>query len=334
MTVKIFITGATGFIGSHLLGRLAEKGHELCCLARSTSRTETLRQVGAKVITGDVTDKQSLLDGMKGCDAVVNLANFFDFWAPDRRVYRDVNVVGTRNVMEAAIATEIAKIIHVSTVAIYGNAKWPVTEASELGVECPSEYAQTKREGDIVAWELYREKHLPLVMIFPGGVIGPGDNKAAGRYVSNLIRGKMPAQVVTGSVFPWVHVRDVAEAIVLALEKGGNIGEKYLIVAENLTFGEINRTLSELSGRKLPGLTLPDSVAIALAHVLTGLANLTKRPPALDMAIDQIRLMKQGFLADGSKAARELGLLYTPIRLALEDEVKSVKSAGQHPAGT
>lgn len=327
-TLKIFITGGTGFIGTHLVRRLAQDRHQLYCLARSTSRTETLRQIGAKVIPGDVTDKQSLLDGMRGCDWVVNLANFFDFWTLDRGVYRDVNIVGTRNVMETAIALGISKVVHVSTAAIYGNAKWPITEASEVGVRCASEYAQTKRAGDLVAWELYRERNLPLVMIYPGGVIGPDDHKASGRYVSNIIRGKMPAQVLTGSDFPWVHVRDVAEAIVLALEKNGNIGEKYLIVAENLTFGDINRMLSELSGVTLPRLTLPDPLTIAMAHVLTGLANLTRRPPMLDMAIDQIRLMKQGFQVDGGKAVRDLGLSYTPIRVALEDEIRSARNGG------
>jgi len=332
--VKIFITGGTGFIGTHLVRRLAKDRHQLYCLARPTSRTETLRQMGAKVIPGDVTDKQSLLDGMRGCDSVVNLANFFEFWAPDRRIYRDVNILGTRNMMEAAIATGASKVIHVSTVAIYGNAKWPITEASEVGVRCPSEYAQTKRTGDLVGWEMYRKGDLPLVMIYPGGVIGPDDHKAAGRYVSNLIRGKMPAQVLTSSVFAWVHVRNVAEAIVLALEKSGNIGEKYLIVAENLTFGDINRMVSELSGGKLPRLTLPDSLTIALAHVLTGLANLTKSPPLLDLAIDQIQLMKQGCQADGSKAMKDLGLSYTPIRLALEDEIRSVRSGGLHSVGS
>jgi dihydroflavonol-4-reductase len=143
----------------------------------------------------------------------------------------------------------------------------------------------------------------------------------------------MPAQVLTNSVFPWVHVRDVAEAIVLALEKNGNIGEKYLIVAENLTFGDINKMLSELSGRKLPRLTLPDSLTIALAHVLTGLANLTRSAPMLDMAIDQMRLMKQGFQVNGSKAVRDLGLSYTPIRVALEDEVRSLRNEGLHSVG-
>jgi dihydroflavonol-4-reductase len=326
--MKIFITGGTGFIGTHLVRRLAKDGHQMCCLARATSRTETLLEIGAKVIPGDVTDKESVVEGMKGCDSVVNLANFFELWTPDPRIYSDVNILGTQNVMEAAIAASVSKVIHVSTVATYGNAKWPITEASEIGARCPSKYAQTKRAGDLIAWELYHKKGLPLVMIYPGGVLGPDDHKAAGRYVSNLVRGKMPAQVLTSSLFAWVHVRDVAEAIALALEKTGNIGEKYIIVAENRTFGDMNQMIRELSGGKLPRLALPDSLTIALAHVVTRLADLTKKPPMLDLAIDQINLMKQGFEADGSKAVKDLGLSYTPIRLALKDEISAARSGG------
>lgn len=330
--MTIFITGATGFIGTHFIRRIARGQHRLRCLARPASRTETLREVGAEVVVGDVTNRQSLADGMRGCDWVVNLANFFEFWAPGHRVYHDVNVAGTRNVMETAIAEKVSKVVHVSTVAVYGNAKWPITEASELGIQCPSEYARTKRAGDEIAWELYRKGNLPLVVIYPAGVLGPDDDKAAGRYVSNLVRGKMPAQILTRRVFPWVDVRDVAEAIARALEKDGNIGEKYLLAAENLTFGDFNRTLAELSGMKLPGMTLPDSVTVGLAYAATGLANLTKKPPMLDLAIDQILMMKQGFQADGTRAARELGFSYTPIRLALQDEVRSVRRVAAGPA--
>jgi len=327
--MKIFVAGSTGFIGTHVVRRLAAGGHQMHCLARPTSRTETLREVGATIVPGDVTNKESVLAGMSGCDAVVDLANFFEFWAPNARVYRDVNIVGTRNVMESAITARVAKVVHVSSVVIYGNAKWPITEASEVGARCPSKYAQTKREGDLASWELCQEGNLPLVMVYPGGVLGPDDSKAAGRYVSNLIRGKMPAQVLTRSVFPWVHVRDVAEAIVRALEKPGNIGEKYIIVSENLTFGEMNRMVRDVSSVKLPTLTLPDAVTIALAHFVTALADLTKKPPMLDLSIDQIRVMKQGFRADGSKAARDLGISYAPIRVAIEEEIRAT-TRGSH----
>ncbi len=330
--MKVFVTGGTGFIGTHLVPRLARDGHRLCCLARPASRTEALRASGADIVLGDVTDKRSLLDGMRACDWVVNLANFFEFWTRHPRTYHDVNVVGTQNVMEAAMAAGASKVVHVSTLAIYGNANWPVTEASEPGDLCASRYARTKRAGDDVAWALYRRSGLPLVMVYPGAVLGPDDGKAAGRYIANLVRGRMPAQVLTDRVFPWVHVQDVAEAIVLALEKNGNVGQKYVIAAESRTFGEINRMVSELSGKRLPRVTLPDSMAIASAHLCTWLADLIKRPPLLDLAIDEMRLLAQGCQADGSKASKELGLSYTPIRRALEDEIGSMKAPHVSPS--
>ena len=103
--MKTFITGATGFIGTHLVKRLAQTEHELICLVRKTSDVQTLKELGIPVITGDVTDKDSVLEGMRGCDWVVNLANIYTFWEPDKQVYTDVNVGGTRNVMECALET-------------------------------------------------------------------------------------------------------------------------------------------------------------------------------------------------------------------------------------
>ncbi|KPJ61575.1 MAG: hypothetical protein AMJ46_00240 [Latescibacteria bacterium DG_63] len=331
--MKIFVTGGTGFIGKHLVRRLSQTEHEIVCLVRETSDIRALQDANVGLVRGDVTDKDSLLKGMAGCDWVVNLANLFEFWVPNRKAYQEVNVEGTRNVMEAAIATGSLKIVHVSTAAVFGNAKWPVTEASEMGPKCFSEYARTKREGDLVVWELYQHKQLPVVMVYPGAVVGPDDPKAAGRYFRNLVLGMMPAQVLTGSVFPWVHVADVAEAILLVLETEGNIGETYLLVAENLTFGDINRILSDISGRTLPRLALPDSLTIAGAFFFTWLANLTKRPPVLDMSIDQMRLMRHGLRADGSKANTDLGLSYRPIRSALEEVVQQLVPSEPHSGG-
>jgi dihydroflavonol-4-reductase len=322
--MRIFVTGGTGFIGRQFMRRLGGTGHETRCLVRATSDVRELQQAGIGMIQGDVTDKSSLLVGMDGCDWVVNLANLFEFWVPDRRAYHDVNVKGTKNVMEAAIEKGISKIVHVSTMAVYGDAEWPVTETSEMGSRCFSEYARKKREGDLAVWDLYRQGRLPVVMVYPGGVLGPDDPKATGRYVRNLLEGRMPAQVLTASVFPWVHVADVAEAILSALETEGNIGEKYFLVAENLTFGEINGMLSEISGKRLPGMKLPDALTMMMARLLTLLADLTGRPPFLDMSTDQMSLMKEGLHADGSKAERSLGLTYIPIRSALEEVVKAM----------
>jgi nucleoside-diphosphate-sugar epimerase len=219
----------------------------------------------------------------------------------------------------------IRKVILVSTVAAYGNAEWPITEKSRLGPDCPSEYARTKRAGETIAWELYKAKRLPLVVIYPGAVIGANDPKATGRYIRNIARGHLPAQIVTHSTFPFVHVKDVCEAILLALEKEGNVGEKYIVAKHNLTFGELNKMICGLAGSKPPLIKMPDPLALLTAYVLTGLANLIRKPPIWDMSIDQISLMEQGFRVNGSKAERELGLTYTRLRDGIEEAIISYR---------
>jgi dihydroflavonol-4-reductase len=322
--MKIFVTGGTGFIGSHLVKCLAETEHELVCLARKTSDVSTLKELGVTIAWGDVTDKGSLLRGMQGCDWVANLANLFVLWVPDERIYHEVNVEGTRNVMEAALETGVSKVVHVSSAAVWGKVESLITEGTPMAAQRASEYARTKYEGDRIAWRLHEERGLPLVMIYPSAVIGPDDPKALGRYIKNLVRHKMPAQVLTGAGFSFVYVGDVCQAIVQALEKEGNFGEKYLVSGANLTFGELNRLIGDVAGIWLPPLRLPDAVTSLNATLLTALSKLTKRPPWLDLSVDQVALMKQGFVVDASKAERELGLRYTPIRSALEETIASL----------
>ena len=177
--------------------------------------------------------------------------------------------------------------------------------------------------GDLIAWELCKTKGLPLVMVYPGGVLGPDDPKSTGEYIQNIINGRMPVTVFNDVPFPWVHVRDVAEVIARAAEKQDNIGEKYLAVGQNLTFGQINQLISEISGVALPRLKMPASLARVNALLLTLLADVLKKPPLLGMAVDQIRTMKEGAEVDGSKAERELGIAYTPIRVAIEEAIAS-----------
>jgi len=324
--MKILVTGATGFIGSHLVRRLKQTGHQLFCLVRKNSDIRLLEELGAMLVIGDVTDKSSLLQGMKGCDWVMNLANVYSFWEPDKRIYTRVNVEGTRNVMECALETGISKVVHTSSVVIFGKPQdIPFTEESPVGPVWFSEYARTKYSGDLIAWEFYEKKKLPLVMIYPAGVLGAGDPKATGKYIQNLLRRRLPATVFDDSIFTFVHVKDVAEAIVRAAEKENNLGQKYIVGKFQLTFGEMNRMVSEISGVPLPKFKLPDFMAAFNAHLLTQIANLTKKPPLWGMAIDQIRVMKEGVRADGSKAERKLGITYTPIRTALEETIASLK---------
>ena len=162
--MRTFVTGGTGFIGTHLVGRLVQRGYEPHCLVRTTSDTAELERMGATLVTGDVTDKASVLEGMGGCAWVVNLANIYSWWEPDKRVYRTVNVEGTRNVMECALETDMSKVVHVSTAYVYGKpATSPFTEETPVGLVRRSAYTRSKYAGDLIAWQLHEEKGFPVI---------------------------------------------------------------------------------------------------------------------------------------------------------------------------
>ncbi len=329
--MKIFITGATGFVGTQVINRLEGSGHELHCLVRKHHQAnERLQSLGAKLFLGDVTDKQSIMKGMQGCDWVIHLAGHYTFWESDNRLYRKVNVEGTQNVMECALETKPLKVVHISTVVTFGKpAESPFTEKSKPGPVRFSRYARTKYEGDQIVMSLQKNHGLPAVIIYPCSICGARDPKASGQYVSDIIHKRLPFKALNNSNLTFVHVRNVAEAIVRAREKPGNIGEKYLIGDKPVTFGEVNKMVSEISGVSLPKLSLPDFLVMINAYILTGISRLTKKAPPWGMSVDQMKTMKKGFRADGSKAEKELGFKYTPFRIALEEEIAAVNKTGK-----
>jgi dihydroflavonol-4-reductase len=324
--MKVFVTGATGFIGKNTIKCLIESEHECICLVRSTSKKDALEKIGCQFVTGDITDRESLTKGMKGCEAVINLANLYSYWEPDVSLYEKINIDGTRNVMESALASGMKKVVHVSSIVTWGRTPdVPFNEEGPIG-EHTSEYARTKYEGDKVAWELYETKGLPLVMIYPCGVLGADDPKITGDLIKQIVNKKMPVRGLESIVFTWVHVKDVAESIVRALEKEDNLGERYIIGKEQCSVGEFNKSVSEIAGVSLPFLSVPNAVVKLNAFFLTALANLTKNPPAWGLSIDFVNNAMTGFRADGSKAERELGISYTPVRKAIEECVESFQS--------
>ena len=325
--MKIFVTGATGFIGSHLVKRLLQSRHELFCLVRKISPAiAELERQGVTTCLGDVTDKPSILRGMRGCDRVFHLAGLYSFWEPRKQDFREVNIDGTRNVMEAVLETGASKVVHVSSVVIYGKpADSPFTEDSPPGPVRFSEYSETKYQGDRIVWELHDKRKLPVVAVYPAAVLGPGDLQATGKYILALLQRRMPATAFTDSELTFVHVRDVVEIISRAAEKENNVGERYIAGNQRLSFGELNRMVSEISGVPVPKLQLPGFLTMVNAALLTGVANIIKKPPPWGMSMDQMRVMREGFRADGSKARRDLCIEYTPIRVALEEAITSYR---------
>lgn len=153
--MKIFITGGTGFIGRNTLELLTRTSHQLKVLVRKCSDTSFLKKTNVVCIEGDLLSKGSLIDGMKDCDSVINIAGIYSFWEPNDKIFREVNVNGTKNVMLAALETGVKKVIHVSTAGIYGKpTDEPFTEESALGPKQYSKYYQTKFEGERICWDI------------------------------------------------------------------------------------------------------------------------------------------------------------------------------------
>ena len=324
--MNVFVTGGTGFVGKNTVKRLVESGHECSCLVRNTSKKDALEKIGCQLVTGDITDRASLTKGMKGCEAVINLANLYSLWEPDVSLYEKINIDGTRNVMESALASGMKKVVHVSSIVTWGRSpEVPFNENSPIG-EHTSEYARTKYKGDKVAWELYRNKDLPLVMIYPCGVLGADDPKSTGNHIRLLINKKMPIRGLESSAITFVHVNDVAESIVRALEKDDNIGEGYIIGKEYLSIRELNQWISEISGVALPLISIPNFMVKLNAFFLTAVANLTKRPPTWGLSSDFVNNALTAYKADGSKAEKELGISYTPVRKAIEECIESFRA--------
>jgi nucleoside-diphosphate-sugar epimerase len=320
--MKIFITGANGFTGGHLVKRLVQTEHEPICFVRPTGKVRELERLGVTIVLGDTTDRLALMDGMKNCDAVIHLAGNSRFWDRDKSNFHRDNVEGTRNVMECALESRVKKVINVCTAAIWGKPPGlPITENREVGPKRFSEYAQTEYEGDLIAWDLYERKELPLVGIYPCLVLGPGDMRAMGSYIQNMAHRMLPYTMFEDSIFTFVHVNDVVEAIHRAAEKAGNIGEKYIIGKQRLSIREFNSIICEIAEVPLPASSLPSYLAKGYARLFTGIAKLTGWRPRWGLTSDLAATMEVGMIADGSKAEQDLGIRYTPIRIALEDEI-------------
>ncbi|HEY6110617.1 MAG TPA: NAD-dependent epimerase/dehydratase family protein [Gemmatimonadales bacterium] len=306
--MRVLLTGSTGFIGSHLIRRLVGTSHDLRCLVRDPGgrAARTLACRGAELVAGDVTDPESVRRAVDGCDAVVHLANIYSFWERDPRVFDAVNVEGTTHVMEAALAAGVSRVVHLSTV-----------EALEQAPR-DNRYARSKYAGEQRAWAA-AQRGLPLVVLCPGAVLGRGDRKPTGRYIRDLARRHLPFALCTRTVLTMVHVRDVVEAIVGALERPDAVGKRYIVGVHQVSIAELNRMVSEIAGVPVPDRRLPGALVLPVAALLTGLARLTGRPPAWGLSLDMARVLRRGFRYDGSAAARELGFSYSSVREAVAE---------------
>lgn len=318
-----FVTGATGFIGSHLVQRLVKDGHQVRCLVRNPARADDLKKLGVQIVSGSVNDRAALRAGMEGCSWLFHLANLYSMWEPDKERFYKVNVKGTRCVLETALECQVKKVVYVSTVAVYGKPQEiPFTEESLPGKLLFSEYARTKASGNQAAWEYHQTCGLPLVVLYPGIVLGPGDDKASGQYIRDIVFRRVPSTIFHQSCSTYVHVSDVIEALLRAAENPAAEGQRYLIGGRSLSGKDFARMISQVSGVRLPLLHFPDFMVLAAAYLLSAISVLTRRPPWWGLSIDAAWTLKHGFVFDSNKVVRELGIRYTPVEKAVADAVQ------------
>jgi dihydroflavonol-4-reductase len=290
-----------------------------------------LAGLSVEIVDGDITEAATLRQCLKGCRLLFHVAALYSLWARDRRRFYEVNVEGTRRVLESAADVGVRRVVYTSTVGVLGipsdgrpgSETTPATLANMVG-----DYKRSKFLAEEVAREYAREG-LPVVIVNPSAPIGPGDIKPTptGQMIVDFLRGKMWAYLDTG--LNLADVEDVAAGHLLAAERG-TVGERYILGGQNLTLPEIFDLLGRIAGIRPPRIKVSASLILPLARLSEWISDrVTKRPPMV--AVDAVRMAQKRMFFDGGKAVRELGMPQSPVEGALARAVQWFRANGYAP---
>jgi dihydroflavonol-4-reductase len=321
--LKVFLTGATGFVGSHVARAYAAQGAELRLLTRSTSNLAGIEGLsGAESVEGDLRQTEGLRTALTGCDALVHVAADYRLWVRDPHEMFASNVTGTRELLRLARELGVPKVVYTSSVATMGFLKdgTIVNEETPVSVEAMiGHYKRTKflAEEEAIAAARAGQR---VVILNPTTPIGPGDRKPTptGRILVDFLNEKFPAYVDTG--LNLVDVDEVARMHVVALDRG-TPGERYILGGENLTLKQILDRLSAITGLPSPTIKVPHAVAMAFAFFdenFTGKL-LGKEPRA---TVEAVRMGRKMMFASSARAVRELGFVVLPVYPAMRAAVE------------
>ncbi len=324
--MRIFVTGGNGFIGSRVVRRLREGGHEVRCLLRATSDTKRIDDLAFERHIGDVRDSASMAEGMRGCDACIHLASVSS-WDQIRSEALESTVLdGTKNILDAAVAAGNVRTVYISSATAVNASAAPKvfdeTSAFDLNGSV-LRYAIAKNKAEKMIGE-YVATGLPVVIVNPAETYGPDDT---GFITAGTVRDTLkdwPALACSGGSAV-THVDDVADGIVRAMEKG-RVGERYILGGENLSVEQIVRMTLEVAGVKKPVLKLPNAL---LKGVIGTLVKVGLPSPVIPEILDYATLY---WFMDSSKAKSELGYSPRPAREVLTPVVKWLREAGHVPA--
>ena len=331
--MKLFLTGATGFVGTHIARLATERGAKLVCLARATSNLSHIPQ-STTVITGDLRDPISFASALRGCDAVLHVAADYRLWVPDPADMYEANVQGTRELLRLAREAGVPRVVYTSSVATMGfktdgtivDENTPVGEADMIG-----HYKRSKWLAEQEALAAARAgQH--VILLNPTTPIGALDAKPTptGRIIVDFLNRNFPAYVDTG--LNLVDVRSIAQMHLTALERGVP-GERYILGGENLTLKQILDRLAAITGLPSPKHKVPHALAMAFAYcdeTITGKLR-AKEPRA---TVEAVRMGRKMMFASSAKAERELGYQALPVEDALRSACEWFIANGYAPRPT
>jgi dihydroflavonol-4-reductase len=308
--MRVFVTGGTGFIGGHVVRKLRERGDDVVALVRSRDKAKELEALGAELVEGSLSDSDVIRAACEGCDAAIHGAAVYKVGIPksEREAMHDANVRGTERVLDAAWQAAVPRIVYVSTINVFGNTGGEVVD--ETYERTPGDWVSVYDETKWLAHQAAKErieKGVPIVIVQPGAVYGPGDHSEVGNVIDQTRSGKLMALPFAGMGLNLIHVEDAAQGILLALDKG-QIGESYVIGGQIATMKELVENVAQISGRKPPKREMPTGLIKLAAPAGPVLGKLMGFPPnfkELISASDGVT-----YWAKDDKARRELG--YSP----------------------
>lgn len=314
--MKYFLTGATGFVGGYLAKLLISKGHQVIALVRSPSKAAELKALGVSLVQGDVTDKESMRAPMTGVDGVFHVAGWYKLGLKNDDQGVKINIDGTRNVLELMQELKIPKGVYTSTLAINSSTGGKkVDETFRFDGKHLSEYDRTKAAAHDIAMQKIKEG-LPLVIVMPGIIYGPGDTSSLRDSILKFLDGKLP-MIPTTTEYSWAHVEDIAEAHRLAMEMGKS-GETYIICGPSHKLTEGMQIIADAAGKKAP-MKVPARWLRTMSKLVKPFDNVMPQ----DYTSEYLRVMGGStYTGDNSKASRELGYNPRPLEVGMKETIE------------
>jgi dihydroflavonol-4-reductase len=320
------VTGAAGFLGSHLTRQLVARGESVRVLMRPSSNNRAISDLSLEYVTGDLRDAGSLDRAMKDVKRVFHVAADYRLWAKNPREIYDSNVGGTKNLLAAAKTAGVEQFVYTSTVATIAvdRPQLPNEATDSKLEEMVGHYKRSKwlAEQEVLA---AAKAGFPAMVAMPTTPVGPWDWKPTptGKIILDFLNGKMPGYVETGLNF--VGVEECASGQLLISERG-KIGERYLLGAENLTLKGLLDTLASITGLAAPSMKIPHRLALSVAYVNTAFSRLVGKEPQIP--VEGVKIAQHNMFVDCSRAQRELGFQPGPVAAALERAVRWYQANG------